>query len=202
MLSQTGDIDTDLIMRRKDGDGVYDFDEIVSDYFAYSITLNKIHIAFYLLQKYHDDVYGNKGLSIKAILDSFKNEDKNTSYVIYLEERMFILEKFSKHLEYKMGLEFLIAIHGEVLSKPTDNLLVHCTNPLKIIVILLGLTIDISKKHQNLRFKTQKLRSSLCDVANSIIDSENDKINQLLNKYFELANSDDTDMFGQVLRAI
>ena len=121
LKSQAGDIDTDFIMGRKDGDGVYDFDEIVSDCFAYFITLNKIHIAFYLLQKYHDDVYGNKGLCIKAILDSFKNEDKNTSHVIYLEERMFILEKFSKHLEYKIGLEFLTAIHDEVLSKPTDN---------------------------------------------------------------------------------
>ena len=122
LKTQATDIDPELlIMGRKDADGVYDFDEIVSDCFAYSITLNKIHIAFYLLQKYNDDVYGNKGLCIKAIFDSFKNDDQQTSHVIYLEERMFILEKFSKHLEYKMGLEFLTVIHDEVLSKPTDN---------------------------------------------------------------------------------
>lgn len=35
---------------RKDDDNVYDFDEIISDAFAYSISLNKLHIAFYLFK--------------------------------------------------------------------------------------------------------------------------------------------------------
>ena len=45
---------------RNDDDNVYDIDEIISDAFSYSITLNKLHIAFYFFKKYEDDVYGNK----------------------------------------------------------------------------------------------------------------------------------------------
>jgi hypothetical protein len=148
-------------MGRKDDDNIYDFDEIISDAFAYAIRLNKLHIAFYLFNKYEDDVYGNKFLCIKAIFESFKNDDTQVNHVMYLEERLFILEKFMKHIEYKMSLEFLTTMHLQVLDDPKDNFLVYCSNPLKIIVILLNITISISKKHQNLVFKAQKFRSTL-----------------------------------------
>jgi len=148
-------------MGRKDDDNIYDFDEIISDAFAYSIRLNKLHISFYFFKKYENDVYGNKLLCIRAIFDSFKNDDSQVNHVMYLEERLFILEKFLKYIEYKMGLEFLTTMHDQVLDDAKDNFLVYCPNPLKIIVLLLNISISISKKHQNLVFKAQKFRSTL-----------------------------------------
>jgi len=115
----------DISMGRKDDDNIYDFDEIISDAFAYSIRLNKIHIAFYLFQKYEEDVYGNKILCIQEIFESFKNDDTQVNHVMFLEERLFILEKFTKYIEYKMGLEFLTIMHNQVLDDPKDNFLVY-----------------------------------------------------------------------------
>jgi len=54
---------------------------------------------------------------------------------------------------------------------PKTNFLVYCPNPLKIIMMLLNIVIHLSTKHQNLRFKAQKVRSTLCDLANAIINS-------------------------------
>ena len=156
---------------RNDDDNVYDVDEIISDAFSYSITLNKLHISFYLFKKYEDDVYGNKFICIKSLVDSFRSDDTSVHQLMYLEERLFILEKFMKHIEYKMGFEFLTVLHGQILDEPKDNFLVYCANPLKIILILLNISIHISTKHQNLKFKAQRFRSTLWDIANAIIDS-------------------------------
>ena len=161
----------DLTLGRKDDDNIYDLDEVVSDAFSYSISLNKLHVAFYLINKYKDDVYGNQVSWIKSIFDSFRNDNTQINHLLYLEERLFILEKFIKFIDYKMGLEFLTIIHDQILEDPKKNFLVFCSNPLKITLMLLNLSIHIGIKHQNLRFKAQKLRSSLCDIANSIINS-------------------------------
>lgn len=115
----------EMVLGRKDDDNVYDYDEIISDAFSYAITLNKLHIAFYLFKTYEDDVYGNKMLCIKSILDSFKNDDTQINQVMYLEERLYILEKFMKFIEYKMALEFLTVIHQEIMDKPQINFLVY-----------------------------------------------------------------------------
>ena len=156
---------------RNDDDNVYDIDEIISDAFSYSITLNKLHIAFYFFKKYEDDVYGNKSVCIKSLIDSFRSDDTGVNQLMYLEERLFILEKFMKFIEYKMGMEFLTVLHRQVKDEPKNNFLVYWVNPLKIIWILINISMNISMKHQNLKFKAQRFRSSLCDIANAIIDS-------------------------------
>ena len=161
----------DIPLGRNDDDNVYDVDEIISDAFSYAITLNKLHISFYLFKKYEDDVYGNKFIWIKSLVDSFRSDDTSVHQLMYLEERLFILEKFMKHIEYKMGFEFLTVLHGQIMDEPKDNFLVFWANPLKIILILLNISIHISTKHQNLKFKAQRFRSTLWDIANSIIDS-------------------------------
>ena len=163
--------DQQLILGRNDDDNVYDYDEIISDAFSYAITLNKLHIAFYLFKTYEDDVYGNKLLCVKSILNSFKNDETQVNQVLYLEERLFILEKFITFAEYKMALEFLNVMHQQLIDNPKTNFLVYTSNPLKIIIMLLNIVIHLSNKHQNLRFKAQKVRSSLCDIANSIINN-------------------------------
>jgi hypothetical protein len=114
-----------ITMGRKDDDNIYDFDEIISDAFAYSISLNKLHLAFYLFKKHEDDVYGNKLLCIKSIFESFRNDDDQVNHVMYLEERLFILEKFTRYIEYKMGLEFLTILHEQILDEPKHNFLVY-----------------------------------------------------------------------------
>ena len=80
---------------------------------------------------------------------------------MYLEERLFILEKFMSHIDYKMGFEFLTVVHHQVMDEPKENLLVYCSNPLKIILMFLNISIHISRKHQNLIFKAKKFRSTL-----------------------------------------
>jgi len=50
----------EIIPGRNDDDNIYDYDEIISDAFSYAVTINHLHIAFYLLKTYEDDVYGNK----------------------------------------------------------------------------------------------------------------------------------------------
>jgi hypothetical protein len=177
----------EVVLGRKDDDNVYDYDEIISDAFSYAISLNKLHIAFYLFKTYEEDVYGNKMLCIKSILNSFKNEDTKSNQVMYLEERLYILEKFMKFIEYKMALEYITVMHQEVSDDPNINFLVYSPNPLKIIVMLLNIVISISAKHQNLKFKAQKVRSTLCDVANGIIDtstSMNEIKDMLLDKTY------------------
>ena len=149
------------ILGRKDDDNVYDFEEIISDAFSYSISINKLHISFYLFKTYEDDVYENKMECIKSILNSFKNDHTQSNQVMYLEERIFILEKFMQFIEYNLALEFLTVIHQEISDDPSINFLVYCPNPLKIIVMLLNIVINVSKKHKNLEFKAQKVRSSL-----------------------------------------
>lgn len=39
---------------------VYDYDDIVSDAFAYSIQVNKLHLTFYLFKVYNKSVYGKR----------------------------------------------------------------------------------------------------------------------------------------------
>lgn len=165
--------EADFIPGRKDNDNIYDYDEIISDAFSYAISMNKLPIAFYLFKTYEDDVYGNKQLCVESIIESFKNDETQVNQVMYLEERLFILEKFMKFVEYKLALEFLTVIHQQISDDPKTNFLVFCPNPLKMIVMLLNIVISLSNKHQNLKFKAQKVRSSLCDIANGIIDTSN-----------------------------
>ena len=106
---------------------------------------------------------------------------------MYLEERLFILEKFMQFIEYNLALEFLTVIHQEILDDPSINFLVYCPNPLKIIVMLLNIVINVSNKHTNLEFKAQKVRSSLCDIANGVIDtnsSTNEVEDMLIDKTY------------------
>ena len=158
-------------MGRIDEDNFYDIDEIISDAFSYSIIINKLHISFYLFKKYEDDVYGNKYICIKAIIDSFRLDATSVYQLMYLEERLFILEKFMSHIDYKMGFEFLTVVHHQIMDEPTENFLVYWSNPLKIILMFLNLSIHISSKHKNLIFKAKKFRSTLWDYANAIIES-------------------------------
>jgi hypothetical protein len=165
------DSHADLLLGRNDDDNIYDLDEIISDAFSYAISINHLHIAFYLLRTYPEDVYGNKILCVKSIINSFKNDDVQVNQVLYLEERLFILEKFMKFIEYKMALEFFDVIHDQITDEPKINFLVYSPNPIKIITMLLNIVINLSSKHQNLQFKAQKVRVTLCDIANAIIDS-------------------------------
>ena len=115
----------EIPMGRMDDDNVYDVDEIISDAFSYSIILNKLHISFYLFKKYEDDVYGNKFICIKALIDSFRCDDTSVYQLMYLEERLFILEKFMSHIEYKMGFEFLTVVQSQIMDQPKDNFIVY-----------------------------------------------------------------------------
>ena len=124
-----------------------------------------------MLNKYDNDVYGNKLSWIQSIFDSFRNDDSQINHVMYLEERLFILEKLMGSMEYKISLEFLTVLQAQLLVEPIQNFLVYCANPLKIIIMLLNITNFISKKHQNLKFKSKLFRSTLWDTANAIIDS-------------------------------
>lgn len=108
---------------------------------------------------------------MKSIVNSFKNDDSQVNQVLYLEERLFILEKFMKFIEYKMALEFMNVIHDQITDEPKTNFLVYCPNPMKTIVMLLNIIISLSGKHQNLQFKAKKVRACLCDIANGIINS-------------------------------
>ena len=115
----------ELPMGRIDDDNFYDIDEIISDAFSYSIIINKLHISFYLFKKYEDDVYGNKYICIKAIIDSFRLDATSVYQLMYLEERLFILEKFMSHIDYKMGFEFLTVVHHQIMDEPKENFLVY-----------------------------------------------------------------------------
>lgn len=167
---------------RKDNDNIYEFDEIISDAFSHWISLNKLHIAFYLLSKYNNDVFGDKISWIKNIFDSFRNDDSQINHVMYLEERLYILEKLIDWMEYKIGLEFLTIVHAQLLVEPIKNFLVYWANPLKIILMLLNFSNFIGKKHQNLKFKAQKFRSTLWEIANTLIDSSSsiDEVEDML----------------------
>lgn len=181
------DNQADLMMGRNDDDNVYDLDEIISDAFSYAISINHLHIAFYLFRTYPEDVFGNKMLSIRSIVNSFKNDDSQVNQVLYLEERLFILEKFMKFIKYKDALEFFDVMYDQITDDPKINFLVYCPNPLKIIMMLLDIVLFLAEKHQNLKFKAQQVRTTLTDIANQIIDnsaSMNEVEDMLLDKTY------------------
>lgn len=157
----TSDTQSEFLPGRNDDDNIYDLDEIISDAFSYAISINHLHIAFYLLRTYDEEVYGNKLLSIKSIVNSFKNDDSQVNQVLYLEERLFILEKFMRFIEYKTALEFFEVFYDQITDDPNINFLVYSTNPLKIIVMLLNIVITLSSKHQNLKFHAKRVRAGL-----------------------------------------
>ena len=159
-------------MGRMDDDNFYDIDEIVSDAFSYSIIINKLHISFYLFKKYEDDVYGNKYICIKAIIDSFRLDSTSVYQLMFLEERLFIFRKnLWAILSTRWDLNFLTVLHNQIMDEPKENFLVYWSNPLRIVLMLLNISLHICAKHQNLIFKAKRFRSTLWDIANAVIES-------------------------------
>jgi hypothetical protein len=116
----------------------YDVSEIVSDAFSSCIIMNKMHIAFYLYREYKHAVLGNVQLSIDSLIYAFKHDFVNSSKILHLEERLFILEKFLPFIDYKKAFELLECIKNLMFEKAENNFLVFALNPLKIVVIIMG----------------------------------------------------------------
>ena len=86
----------------------YFFHEIISDAFSYALSIDKIHLAFYLFWIYKDDVAKNKELCIDTIIQTFdKQRYKKVKAVPYLEERLFMMELLISTIQYDQALSFL-----------------------------------------------------------------------------------------------
>lgn len=145
--------------------------EIVSDAFSTAIISNKMHVAFYLYREYQSSVFGNKDISIGSIIESFKNDLLYRSKIIHLEEKLFILDKFLSYIEYKQGFELIEKLRDLIVEKAEGNFLVYCSNPLKIITILLYLLRKLKFTYPMLLFKVDELSTILNDYAVCIIDN-------------------------------
>ena len=55
------------------GSTEYEFHEIISDMFSYSLSIDKLHIAFYFFRTYKEDVFLNKEASIDTIIQTFED---------------------------------------------------------------------------------------------------------------------------------
>ena len=88
----------------------YEFDEILSDAFSYSIQINKIHLSFYFYRVYKEDVFVSKEESISNIIQTLEDHDTDrVSIIPYLEERLYLLEILSTDIEYESAQRVLQA---------------------------------------------------------------------------------------------
>ena len=170
---QEGTKDT---MNKKDHnyDGVYDYDEIVSDAFSYSIAINKLHITFYLFKMYKRNVFGNSRYCTSSIINSLRVESVTSNKVYFLEERLFIISKLMRFMDHKLTFDFLDFLNQIVKSPPENNMFVYMTNSVKIIAKLLYIMNYLVQIHPSLKFKAKKVSSTLCNVANHILHKNSD----------------------------
>lgn len=148
---------------------VYDLEEIVSDAFSTCIVSNKMHIAFYLYREYKQAVLGNVHLCIDALIYAFKEDYTNKSKITHLEERLFILDKFLPFIDYKRAFELLDCFEKLILEEASSNFIVYTVNPLKIMVILMAVSRDLSDKYPLLKFKADQVTNMLNIAGNLVI---------------------------------
>jgi hypothetical protein len=148
---------------------VYDYDDIVSDAFTYSIQINKFHLTFYLFKVYNKSVYGKRHACISSIINSLKLEAIGANKINFIDERLFILTKMMKFMDHKLAYKFLDTFEDIVKSSAEHNFLVYMTNPVKTIVKIIYVIRFLVGKHPILEFKGKNIRSDLANIANHII---------------------------------
>ena len=160
---------TYLSMGKSKKKEIYDYDQIVSDAFAYSISINKLHVTFYLFKVYKRSVYGNRHLCIESIIDSLRLESVISKKINFIDERLFILTKMMKSIDHKLAFELFDTLE-EVISDPAENnFLVYMINPIKTIVKIIYIIRYLITKHPILEYKGKKIREALCSIGNHII---------------------------------
>ncbi|CAI2385480.1 unnamed protein product [Moneuplotes crassus] len=157
-------VDTDL----------YDYDLLVSDAFSYSISINKLHITFYLFKQYKKSVFGNSDQCIRSIIDSVHSEALTQNKASSLDERLFIITKLMKKMDHKLAYEFL-DLMDEIILYPADkNLFVYMPNTLKTICKIIYIISSLVKLHPSLSFKGNKIRTTLTNIGNHILHKNTD----------------------------
>lgn len=168
----------------------YEFSEILADAFSYSMSIDKIHIGFYLYKVYRDDVFMSKGLCIESLISTFKDQHyKKCNAVPYIEERLYMLEILIFDITYPQALDLLNTLSdlmdlsefkeeekekyplSKLLQdKISQSFLTYCVNPLKIIVMIINTIQTISDTFPMLVFKTQELKATILLIGNAIIE--------------------------------
>lgn len=128
-----------------------------------------MHIAFYLYSEYKEAVLGNVQLSIDSLLFAFKYDYQNSSKIMHLEERLFILEKLLPFIDYKKAFELLECIKKLLFEEPETNFIVFCLNPLKIVTMLMSVISQLRQKYALLTFQIDHLQKALDKTGYYII---------------------------------
>lgn len=113
---------------------VYDYDEIISDAFSYSIFKNKLNISFYLFKNYKRSIFGNKDVCIESITNSLKQETSQSNKIMFANERLFILQHMTGFIDHSQCYELLSLFEEIINENPDSNFLVYSVNPLLIIM--------------------------------------------------------------------
>ena len=153
---------------------IYDYDDIVSDAFSYSISINKLHITFYLFKIYKSSVFGNSSASISSIINSLRIESSITNKVYFFEERLFIIEKLMKMMDHKLTYEFFDLLQEIIDVEADHNLLVFLTNTVKVICKMIYIISYLVTLHPSLQFKGKKIRETLANIANHVLHKNSD----------------------------
>lgn len=103
------------VPERLDTSKEYDFPEVISDTFAYALSIDKIHIAFLFFKMYWDDVFENKEACIESIIQTFELNMKGGKIISFLEERLFLLETIIDAIQYDQALWVLLVY--ELITK-------------------------------------------------------------------------------------
>lgn len=153
---------------------IYDYDLIVSDAFSYSISINKLHITFYLFNQYQRSVFGNSEQCIESIITSIQSESATANKVLSIDERLFIMTKLMKYMDHKVTYTFLDLMQ-EIVSAPAENnLFVYMPNTLKSISKIIYIIQHLVKLHPSLSFKGNKIRETLTNIGNNILHKNTD----------------------------
>ena len=106
-------------------DDIYDYDEIISDAFSYSISKNKLNISFYLFKNYHSSIFGNKDVCIESLIQSLKDETKESNKILFANERLFIIQNMIRYIDHSQCYELFDTIHEIINEDPDSNFLVY-----------------------------------------------------------------------------
>lgn len=104
---------------------MYDSHKImISDLFAYSISIYKLNISLYLYKNFKDYVFAAKSDVLEAIISTFHSQ-KDEKHFPYVDEILFILKKFIEFIDYDMAFDLINVIEFLATKSSDENFLAY-----------------------------------------------------------------------------
>lgn len=151
--------------------------------FSYSLTENNMSLAIRIYNsfKWVFDRSSEHALNeVLYVLNSDINEVltlRKKQMVQYFEEKLYFVELFQAHFSYnqaKMFIELIEKILSnddrEELRDIESSCFVACSNPLKIMVLVMSILLNLAKKYENLTLRIIQIKENITSLCNLFLD--------------------------------